>query len=63
MQNVDLKFDGDLLRITVDLSKRIGTSKSGKSDIIATTAGNQPLEHESGAILGLNIYKKLSPKG
>ena len=60
MQNVECKINGDVLTITVDLSKTQGRSKSGKTEIIATTSGNKPLEHSSGAILGLNIYKPLS---
>lgn len=56
MQNVDIKVDGTKLVLTVDLSKTQGASKSGKSIIIATTGGNQPVA--PGIMLGLNVYKK-----
>jgi len=57
MTNIDTKITGNILTITIDLSKTNGASKSGKTTIIATTAGNQKLDHNSGAIMGLNIYK------
>ena len=57
MKNVDLKVDGDILTITVDLSKDFGPSKSGKSITVASTEGNQSIEN-SECKIGLNIYKK-----
>lgn len=57
MKNVDMKVSGDTLTITVDLSKEQGRSASGKTMIIATTSGNKPIE-DTGATIGLNIYKK-----
>jgi len=57
MKNVALKKDGDILTITVDLSKEQGRSASGKTMIIATTSGNKPVP-DSDAIIGLNIYRK-----
>jgi len=56
MKNVDMKVSGNLLTITVDLSKTFGPSASGKTIIIASTEGNQPIE--GGAVLGLNVYRK-----
>ncbi len=42
----------------VDLSKTAGPSTSGKSIIIASTKGNQPLpEPHSEVKVGLNVYK------
>lgn len=38
-ENVLLKQDGNKLIITVDMSKDYGKSKSGKSNIIASTLG------------------------
>jgi len=60
MINVETKIDGDILTIMVDLSKEAGPSKTGKTIVIATTSGNKPLDHDSGAVLGLNIYKRKS---
>lgn len=56
MQNVDIKVDGKKMVITVDLSKRLGPSKSGKTQIIATTAGNVAVA--KGVTIGLNVYTK-----
>ena len=57
MQNVNMKVQGDILTITVDLSKTQGISKSGKSRIIATTGGNTKVPGAAnGAVIGLNIY-------
>lgn len=56
-QNVDLRVQGDKLIITVDLSKSFGLSSSGKSQIIATTAGNIPVPGRTDVKVGLNIYR------
>lgn len=59
MQNMKLSVKGSILTIEVDLSKRGGKSASGKTTIIASSQGNQPVPGtESGAILGLNVYTK-----
>jgi len=55
-QNVSIKTEKDKLTITVDLSKEFGSSKSGKTTIIASTQGNIPIPG-SDARIGLNIYK------
>ena len=57
MNNMKMKVEGTILTITVDLSKEQGRSKSGKTMIIATSAGNKPIP-ASDAIIGLNIYRK-----
>lgn len=46
------------LTITVDLSKRLGPSASGKTIKIASSNGNVPLGHPSGATIGINVYTK-----
>lgn len=57
MRNVEMKADGDKLTITVDLSKTLGLSKSGKSQIIASTDGNAAVETRRGQVkVGLNVY-------
>ncbi len=54
-QNAVIEVKGDKLTITVDLSKELRPSKSGKSTLIATTAGNIRLEN--GMSLGLNVTR------
>ena len=58
MKNVDLKVEGDILTIKVDLAKEFGPSASGKTIIIATTEGNQTIPDHENMKVGLNIYKK-----
>ncbi len=57
MKNVHMEMKDNILTITVDLSKNFGPSASGKTIIIASTEGNQPVEGTL-AIVGLNIYRK-----
>lgn len=57
MKNVDLKVDGNILTIKVDLSKDFGESSSGKNVIIASTEGNVSVPSTE-AKIGLNIYRK-----
>lgn len=52
--NLKAGVDGDILTITVDLSKRHGKSKSGKSEVVATTGGNVALPN--GVKIGINAY-------
>ena len=56
MKNVNLTVNGDKLLIEVDLSKEFGTSSTGKSIVIASTEGNQPVDGD-GIKIGLNVYR------
>jgi hypothetical protein len=56
MKNIEQVVEGSMLTIRIDLSKSYGPSASGKSVIIASTEGNQPIG--VGMFLGLNVYKK-----
>jgi len=60
MKNVEMKIEGTILTITVDLSKTYGPSSSGKTTIIASTEGNQrvPTADTRDIKIGLNVYKK-----
>ncbi len=58
MKNVEMQVNGDVLTLTVDLSKRFGKSSSGKSEIIASTEGNQALPGMDEVKVGLNVYTK-----
>ena len=57
-RNVTMDVDGDILRISVDLSQELGPSKSGKTVIIGSTGGNQLVPGREEKI-GLNVYRKL----
>ena len=58
MKNLTTKLDGNILTITVDLAKRQGRSKSGKTEIIASSEGNVPVSNPKNEriYLGLNVY-------
>lgn len=59
MKNVDIKVEGNILTIKVDLSKEFGPSASGKTIIIASTEGNVSVPDRDEKI-GLNVYRKKS---
>jgi hypothetical protein len=58
MKNVQMVVEGNILTITVDLSKEFGPSSSGKTIIIASTEGNVSIPEHEEAKVGLNIYRK-----
>jgi len=58
MKNVELKVEHGKLIVTVDLTKELGPSASGKSVIIATTEGNVDVPGEPHVKIGLNVYRK-----
>ncbi len=57
MKNVEIKVEGNILTIKVDLSKEYGPSASGKTIIVASTEGNITVPEREEKI-GLNVYKK-----
>jgi hypothetical protein len=57
MKNVQMDVAGDILTITVDLTKEFGPSSSGKTIIIASTEGNVAVPDRDEKI-GLNVYRK-----
>ena len=59
MLNVVHKTKADILTITVDLSEDHGRSASGKSVVVASTQGNQPIGDGKGTKFGLNIYRPI----
>ena len=54
--NMKVSLKGNKLTIIVDISKRHGTSKSGKSEIVATSSGNKRIKDD--LWIGLNIYER-----
>ena len=58
MKNIEMKVDGNILTITVDLTKDFGPSSSGKTIIIASTEGNASVPGHDAVKMGLNVYKK-----
>ena len=57
MKNIDMKVDGEILTIKVDLSKNFGPSRTGKTVIVASTEGNIRVEGRDEQV-GLNVYRR-----
>ncbi len=57
MKNVQMSVAGNILTITVDLTKEFGPSSSGKTIIIASTEGNIAVPEREEKI-GLNVYRR-----
>ena len=57
MKNVEMTVVGNLLTLTVDLSKSFGPSASGKTIIVASTEGNVTIPGRTEKV-GLNVYRK-----
>ncbi len=58
MKNVEMSIAGNILTITVDLTKEFGPSSSGKTIIIASTEGNVSVPDREEKV-GLNVYRKM----
>ena len=58
MKNIDMQVKGGKLVVTIDLTKSFGRSKTGKTTIVATTAGNQPIDGYPDTFIGVNVYTK-----
>ena len=58
MKNVEMKVEGNILTIKVDLTKDFGPSSSGKNIIIASTEGNVAIPEKEEVKIGRNVYKK-----
>jgi len=59
MTNVKITTEGDKLILVVDLSETHGKSKSGKTEVVATTHGFVWEAHDSEIIgISLNVNRK-----
>lgn len=56
MQNVQMKLNGNVLEIRVDLSQPGAMSRSGKSNVIGSTEGNVTVPGKPEVKVGLNVY-------
>ena len=57
LANVQMTVKGHTLTITIDLSKDLGASKSGKTHTVASTGGFVPIPGRK-EILSLNCNRK-----
>lgn len=56
MQNVTMRTEGNKLIVEIDLTKRCGASKTGKTTIVASTGGNAPIPGYPEIRVGVNAY-------
>ena len=57
MKNVEMVVKGNVLNIKIDLNKVQGLSKSGKTEVVASTLGNIPIPGFETHRIGINCYK------
>jgi hypothetical protein len=55
VKGINGTMEGKLLTITIDTTQDFGPSKSGKTDVVATTQGTARLGN--GLMLGLNLNR------
>ncbi len=61
MKNVEARVEENTLTLVVDLSRDFGPSKSGKTQIVASTEGNKSVPGREEKI-GMNVYRQESKK-
>lgn len=59
-KNIDAEIQGNYLVVRINLAHRFGLTKSGKSEIIATTGGNIPIKQGRPERITITVY---APKG
>lgn len=57
-RNVESSVKDGKLTIVVDLTKDLGPSSSGKTNLIGTTAGSVKVDGYEGVSFGLNVFRK-----
>jgi hypothetical protein len=56
--NMEMFREGDILTISIDLSKRYGDSSTGKTTTVASSGGFMDVPDSPGMILSLNLAEK-----
>jgi Fe-S cluster assembly ATPase SufC len=59
MQNIKTTLAGNILTIQIDTTQNLGPSKSGKTQLVATSGGNKAIKTAEGDVMiGINCYRK-----
>ncbi|MBS3949551.1 MAG: hypothetical protein KGZ53_02635 [Peptococcaceae bacterium] len=58
MKNIEMNLNGNILTITIDITKNFGPSSTGKTTIIASTEGNVSAPGHDEIRIGVNVYRK-----
>ncbi len=62
MKNLNIKVKGDKLIIEIDLTKKYGYGRSGKTEVVCSTDGSLPLHDGKDyrdEVLNCSVYRKL----
>lgn len=57
MKNVEMTLEGSTLIVRIDITKELGPSSSGKSEIVASTEGNASVPGHEDIKVGVNVFK------
>jgi len=57
MKNIKMQVTGNTLTITIDLTQDFGPSSSGKTTIVASTAGSVSIPGHEAIKIGINAFK------
>jgi hypothetical protein len=55
---ISASLDNDVLVLRIALERPGAPSKSGKTNVLASSHGNATIPGTDGLVLGLNVYKK-----
>ena len=56
-KNIETDIQGSILTIRIDLTKSFGETRSGKSNLIATTAGNVSIGDGRSEKITITVYR------
>ena len=57
-KNAEMRVQGNILTIKIDLAQTFGPSNSGKTIIVASSEGPVAVPGHEAIKVGLNVYKK-----
>jgi hypothetical protein len=57
LKNVKFSYEGDILVLKIDLSKSLGVSQSGKSELVASTGSKFGVPLPTGETLNVSVFK------
>lgn len=66
MENVEVEIKDGKLILTIDLRENLGSSASGKTEVIATSRGNTRIDvpgRNRPIFIGLNVYQYPNDRG
>jgi hypothetical protein len=62
MENLVIKREGSKLTLEIYLRQTLGPSATGKTQIVATSHGNQPVPGTTDTFIGINCFRYVTPR-